>query len=138
MEFDVGKYPIRLEFISWLSFDKPNTLIIDFLENEFVTEFFVKAKDKVKIKKYDIAEEITEKLLSIISREELEKYVALPKGKKTEKSYRDGWYTKYKIVFENGEIITGSLSTRYKENPLEKVLKYMVQYYPKIEILRSF
>ena len=139
MEFDARKYPIRIEYSDWHIFppEIKNKLIIDFETGDIITKKHKTATSKVNIKNFEISENDIVALLELVSIQKLNEYELLADSKKTDMGYRDGWHTDYKIVIKNDMAKTGFLSTVYNESPLEKVLKYLREHYPYIEMLRS-
>ena len=139
MEFDASKYPVRIEYRDCHVFPQEfrNELTVDLETGHIITKKIKTAVNKVTIKNIEISENDTDVLRELVSIQKLNDYEQLPQSKKTDRGYRDGWHTKYRIVLKNDTAMTGSLSNIYKESPLEKVLNYLREHYPKIEMLRS-
>lgn len=137
MEFDVSKYPVRIEYCDWyvLPPKYKNKLIINFESEEIIARKHITSTHKVNIQYFEISADDIQILLETISIQNLNRYEQLSDSQKTDMGYRDGWHTDFKIVIKNNEIKTGILSTYYKENPLENVLEYLRNHYPYIEML---
>lgn len=132
-------YTVRIEFSDWHIFppEFKNKLIVDFETGDIIAKKYITATSKVNIQYFEISEEDIEILLELVSIQKLNDYEQLPRSKKTDMGYRDGWHTDYKIVIKNDMVKTGILSDFYKESPLENVLIYLRDHYPYIEMLRS-
>ncbi len=139
MEFDVSKYPVRVEYTNWHIFPQnfKNKLILDFETGDIIAKKHITGTRQVNIQYYEILEEDIAVLLELVSLQKLNEYEQLSDTCKTDMGYRDGWHTDYKIVIKNDKAMTGILSNIYVESPLENVLNYLREHYPYIEMLRS-
>ena len=110
-------------------------LIIDRDECEITARSHITGTDLVNTQCFELMEENMQLLFDFVSSEKVNEYEAIPDNEKTSTGSRDGWYTNYKLIFQDGSVIIGKLDTIYLESPFEKVLFFLRENLPYIEML---
>lgn len=139
MKIDCFKHPLKIEYFDWhiIPPEIKHKIIIDTTECLLTARNHITSTHMVNIQEFEIEEDDMETIVEILCLNNLRSYLDMPDDNKTEKGYRDGWRTHFRVIYKDIPSFSGTMGEYFAENPLEQVLHYLREHYPYIEQLKN-